>query len=442
VIFRNTPQWFVHMDRDIGDATTLRQRALEAVDDTRFVPATGQNRLRAMIEGRPDWVLSRQRAWGVPITVFVDRDTGELLRSAEVNSASSTLSRGGRRRLVRGRRQGALPRQFASSADGEGRRHPRRLVRFRLDALPSCWRTARPEMAGRLYLEGSDQHRGWFHSSLLESCGTRGRAPYDAVLTHGFVIDEDGRKMSKSLGNPVAPQQVIEQSAPTSCGSGSSSDYCRGPADRPGDPEDERRFLPQAAQHDPLDARFARAFPPPAPRERIGDAGTRAADAVGARAARRVGARGLQIVRLQAHLFRALLFHDERLSAFYFDIRKDRLYCDPASSKARHAALTVIDRLFRLLIRWLAPMIPFTCEEAWAERHRGEGSVHLQLFAVIPRTGARQKLEAKWEKVHRSAGWFSARWKRREWQSGSAPRSRRKPSSLSPIPTFTWAGGP
>src|SRR5690606_31797466 len=213
VIFRNTPQWFVHMDRPLGDGTTLRSRALAAIDATRFVPPAGQSRLRAMIEDRPDWVLSRQRAWGVPICIFTD-EHGEILKDEAVNA-----------RILEAFEKEGADAWFAEGAKerflGPDHAHARwHMVRDILDVWFDSGSTHaftledRPDLKwpADVYLEGSDQHRGWFHSSLLESCGTRGRAPYDIVITHGFTMDEEGRKMSKSLGNTVVPQDVMAQS--------------------------------------------------------------------------------------------------------------------------------------------------------------------------------------------------------------------------------------
>src|SRR5690606_16341845 len=212
VIFRNTPQWFVYMDKDLGDGTTLRSRALKAIDETRFVPAAGQTRLRSMIEERPDWVLSRQRAWGVPIAVFVD-ENGEVLKDEAVNARilEAFAAEGADAWFAEGARE-----RFLGSRANE----PWKMVTDILDVWFDSGSTHaftledRPDLKwpADVYLEGTDQHRGWFHSSLLESCGTRGRAPYDAVITHGFTMDEEGRKMSKSLGNTVVPQEVMKQS--------------------------------------------------------------------------------------------------------------------------------------------------------------------------------------------------------------------------------------
>ncbi|HEX3215510.1 MAG TPA: class I tRNA ligase family protein, partial [Aestuariivirgaceae bacterium] len=406
VIFRNTPQWFVHMDRDIGDATTLRQRALEAVDDTRFVPATGQNRLRAMIEGRPDWVLSRQRAWGVPITVFVDRDTGELLRSAEVNDriiaafeaegADAWFAEGAKERFLSG--AVADPERFEMVTDildvwfDSGSTHAFVLE----DRADLRW-------PADLYLEGSDQHRGWFQSSLLESCGTRGRAPYDTVLTHGFVVDEEGRKMSKSLGNTVTPQEVIAKSGADILRLWVvSSDYAEdlriGPEILKNTVESYRKIrntlrwmLGTLAHFTPEDVVEESAMPD---LERLILSRLAALDAE-----IRAAYDAFDFKRITAALGN---FMTVELSAYYFDIRKDALYCDPISSVRRRAALTVIDRLFDRLVKWLAPFLPFTMEEAWGHRHgEASGSVHLEQFPATPKSWRDEALERRWDAVWR-----------------------------------------
>lgn len=405
VIFRNTPQWFIHMDRDIAaGGDTLRARALKAIADTAFYPPAGQNRLKGMIENRPDWVVSRQRAWGVPIAVFVNGKSGEVLKDEAVNA-----------RIVAAFREEGADAWFKDGAKERflGNSYPAAEWE-KVDDILDVWfdsgsthafvLEARADLKwpADLYLEGSDQHRGWFHSSLLESCGTRGRAPYDAVLTHGFVMAEDGRKMSKSLGNQVTPQEVIAQSGADILrlwvvSSDYSEDLRIGPEILKTNVDSYRklrntiRWMLGTLAHFDATQTVPQAEMPEL--ERLMLSQLARLDGVV-----REAYRNFDFKRVY---FALSDFMTSELSAFYFDVRKDRLYCDPASSRARHAALTVVDRLFDSLVRWLAPMIPFTCEEAWQERHRGEGSVHVELFPEIPASWRKTKLEAKWEKVHR-----------------------------------------
>jgi isoleucyl-tRNA synthetase len=253
-----------------------------------------------------------------------------------------------------------------------------------------------------LYLEGSDQHRGWFHSSLLESCGTRGRAPYDAVLTHGFVMAEDGRKMSKSLGNQVIPQDIIKQSGADILRLWVvSSDYA-----------EDLRIGPEILKTN-IDAyrKLRNTF-----RWMLGSlAHHRDEDAIDPAGMPELERLMLsELARLDGLVRKAYLEFDYKrifsalfnfltldLSAFYFDVRKDALYCDPASSTTRKAALTVIDKLFDALVKWLAPMLPFTCEEAWMLRHGEASCVHLELFPGVPGEWRDLDLEAKWKTVRR-----------------------------------------
>ncbi|TGQ83515.1 isoleucine--tRNA ligase [Mesorhizobium sp. M8A.F.Ca.ET.207.01.1.1] len=399
VIFRNTPQWFVYMDKDLGDGTTLRSRALKAIDETRFVPAAGQNRIRAMIEERPDWVLSRQRAWGVPIAVFADED-GNVLKDEAVNQrimeafeaegADAWFAPGAKERFL-GNHDASKWRQVMDILDvwfDSGSTHV-----FTLEDRPDL------KWPADVYLEGSDQHRGWFHSSLLESCGTRGRAPYDTVVTHGFTMDEDGRKMSKSLGNTVVPQDVIKQSG---------ADILRLWVVTTDYWEDQRlgknvlqtnidayrklrntiRWMLGTLAHDDGEDVPLETMPE---LERLMLHRLAELDEVV-----RQGYDAFEFKRIT----RALLdFMVVELSAFYFDIRKDALYCDGPSSVKRKASVQVVRHLFDCLVRWLAPMLPFTMEEAWLDRHPDAVSVHLDQFPHIPANWKNEALAEKWRKV-------------------------------------------
>lgn len=402
IIFRNTPQWFVHMDKELGDGTTLRSRALKAIDETRFVPAQGQTRLRAMIEERPDWVLSRQRAWGVPICVFVDED-GNVLKDEAVNAriieafekegADAWFAEGAKERFLGNDHDPAKWTMVKDILDvwfDSGSTHT-----FTLEDRPDL------KWPADVYLEGSDQHRGWFHSSLLESCGTRGRAPYDAVITHGFTMDEEGRKMSKSLGNTVVPQDVIRQSG---------ADILRLWVVTTDYWEDQRlgktilqtnidayrklrntiRWMLGTLAHDEGDEVPFSQMPE---LERLMLHRLYELDQVV-----RSGYDAFEFKRIT----RALLdFMVVELSAFYFDIRKDALYCEGPSSVKRKAALQVVRHLFDCLVKWWAPMLPFTMEEAWLDRHPDAQSVHLEQIPDVPAEWRDEKLAEKWRKVRR-----------------------------------------
>lgn len=399
VIFRNTPQWFVSMESD-----GLREKALNAIDETRFVPASGQRRLRGMIEDRPDWVLSRQRAWGVPIAVFVNKQTGEPLRDqAVIDRIADAIEQDGADAWFERDPQEFLGNDHAA-ADFEQ-------VMDILDVWFDSGSTHAFVLEPRddltspasLYLEGSDQHRGWFHSSLLESCGTRGRAPYEAVLTHGFVMAEDGQKMSKSLGNVVTPQDVMKQHGADILRLWViGSDY-----------EDDLRIGPEILKHNAdIYRRLRNTF-----RYLLGNLNDfsddeRIAPADLPELERWVLHRLTEIdamVRAAADDFNFLPMFQELhtfcandLSAFYFDIRKDVLYCDRADSPRRRAVRTVLDTLFDCLTAWLAPLTCFTAEEAWTTR-MGEdaGSVHLRTYPDIPVDWRDEALDAKWQTIRK-----------------------------------------
>jgi isoleucyl-tRNA synthetase len=419
VIFRNTPQWFIAMDKPImedGSARqgdTLRHRALSAIKVTRWVPPQGENRITGMIENRPDWVISRQRAWGVPIALFVHTNQDgsvEILKDARVNEriieafekegADAWYEVGAAARFLKLDYDPAEWQKVDDILDvwfDSGSTHA-----FTLETRPDLM-TRRRYQGGDdvvMYLEGSDQHRGWFHSSLLESAGTRGVAPYDVVVTHGFTLDEQGRKMSKSLGNGVEPQDVIEQLGADIlrqwvCATDYWDDQRIGPEILKTTVETYRKLrntirwmlgnLAHFREEDRVD------FADCPELERV------------------MLHRLVELDRLvrQAYadfdykrIFAALnAFMTVDLSAFYFDVRKDVLYCDPISSVTRKACLTVLDHLFRCTVIWLAPMLCFTAEEAWLARDPDANSVHLELFPQLPTAWRDEALADKWRKI-------------------------------------------
>ncbi len=422
VIFRCTPQWFVPMDKviDTGDFevapgnplgaavapfvsqdhSTLRQRALNAISETRFVPEKGRNRIGSMVEGRPDWVLSRQRAWGVPITLFV-RPDGSYLQDPEVNA-----------RIVAAiSAEGVDAWEEARKAEFLGPDHNPDDYEMVSDIL-DVWfdsgcsyvgvleaRDDLPDRAG-MYLEGSDQHRGWFQSSLLESCATRGHAPYKAVFTHGFTMDAAGKKMSKSLGNTVDPLKVMEQygadiirlwalSVDFTEDHRIGDEILKGVGDQYRRLRNTFRYLLGA-----LDG-----F--------VGDMGDAAEIPelevyVLALLADLDGKLRKAVDDFDFNAYTRLLvdFCNEDLSAFYFDIRKDCLYCDGPDDAKRNAYRTVLDLLFHALVRYAAPVLVYTAEEVWNTRYPEDGeqggSVHLLEWPSVPGVNADG---ARWAKL-------------------------------------------
>ncbi len=395
VIFRNTPQWFIPVADD-----GLRATALKAIDDTAFYPAQGRNRIRAMVETRPDWLISRQRAWGTPLAMFVDRRTGEPLRDEAVNA----------RILEAVRQEGADAWFTRPDSAFLGDHDPAQFEKVTdiLDVWFDSGSTHAFVLQGRdnthwpadLYLEGSDQHRGWFQSSLLESCGARGRAPYEAVLTHGFTLDEQGEKMSKSKGNTTDPQTITQASGAEILRLWVAMvDYA----------EDQRigktilqttadgyrklrntvRYLLGALGGFTEDERLPLEQMPPLERfilHRLWrlDAEVRAA---------------YESYRFQ-DVFRPLAeFCSGDLSALYFDIRKDALYCDRPDSLRRRAARTVMDLVFERLTAWLGPLAAYTMEEAWTTRFPDAGSNCLRVIPDTPAAWRDDAEAARWATI-------------------------------------------
>jgi len=407
VIFRATPQWFVGIDKPMPqfNGDTLRARAMQAIRDTKWYPKSGENRMGSMVETRPDWVLSRQRAWGVPIAIFVNKKSGEVLYDEKVNA-----------RIFEAFRKEGADAWFNSPASrflgNDHNADDYEQVKDILDVWFDSGSThvftvenpIEPEWPradhADLYLEGSDQHRGWFQSSLLESCGTRGRAPYDAVLTHGFVLDEQGHKMSKSLGNTLLPQVIADKNGADILRLWAASsdftedlrigqDIIKANVDAYRRLRNTIRFMLANLSGFEESERIDYAQMPEL--ERFMLAKLAELDALV-----REGYNEYDFNRVFTTLFG---FCTNELSAFYFDIRKDSLYCDPASAPRRRAARTVIDEIFRRAVTWLAPILCFTMEEAWLLRFPKEESVHLHTFFETPAEWANEALIKKWDRI-------------------------------------------
>jgi isoleucyl-tRNA synthetase len=417
VIFRNTPQWFLAMDRPFANpqgGKSLRVLAVDAIERTRWVPLSGENRIKGMVANKPDWVLSRQRAWGVPLSIFVRRDGHEILFDDDVNAriADAYEREGADAWFAEGAKERFLgPKHEADAYD-------------KIDDLVEVWFDSGsthafvledpkhfPGLAGIrraidggadtvMYLEGSDQHRGWFQSSLLESCGTRGRAPFDVVLTHGFTLDESGRKMSKSLGNQTFPQDVIRVSGADILRLWVASvDYT-----------DDQRIGPEILKAVSDNYRKLRNTT----RWMLGTLAHREpGDSVDHSAM--TGLERLMLHKLAeldlkvreayenfdfARVIATLTaFMNADLSAFYFDIRKDALYCDAPSSVRRRGALEAIEHIFRAVTVWLAPVLVFTTEEVWSARDAAHRSIHLEQFPAIPTAWRDDQLATTWETI-------------------------------------------
>jgi isoleucyl-tRNA synthetase len=396
LIYRATPNWFIRMD----GPEHIRENALKAIDNTKFVPEIGRNRIRSMVESRPDWCISRQRAWGVPIAIFVDKTTHEPLRDEKVMArVVEIFTREGADAWY------ARPAQdfLGNDYDAENFEQVFDIVDvwFESGSTHAFVLEARglPTPAD-VYLEGSDQHRGWFQASLLESVGTRGVAPFKTIVTDGFVLDEQGRKMSKSMGNVTAPQEVNDKYGADILrlwvmNSDTSEDLRIGPEILKQQAELYRRLRNSLRWIlGSLDG-FTEAEKLPEDQlpefERfilnqlwVADRDIRKA----------IESHDWTGVYPKIHYFCA-----NDLSAFAFDIWKDSLYCDRADSLRRRACRTVLDILHRYLCTWLAPVLPFTAEEAWIARFGNKSSVHLELFPVVPASWENEQLAKRWWQI-------------------------------------------
>ena len=417
LIYRNTPQWFAAIDTPVGGddtyGTTIRERALRSIDElVTWTPKTGRNRLYSMIEARPDWVLSRQRAWGVPLTCFVKKgakptDGDFLLRNDEVNARiSAAFEAEGADAWYA---EGAKERFIGNSADPEEYDQVFDILDVWFDSGSTHAFVLRdredgnPDGIADLYLEGTDQHRGWFHSSMLQACGTKGRAPYKGVLTHGFTLDEKGMKMSKSLGNVVTPEEVVKQygadilrlwvvQTDYTVDQRIGPEILKNVADSYRRLRNTMRFILGGLDGMTPDERVAPEDMPELERwvlHRLAELDQMV----------RAGYAAYDFQGVFQQLFQ---FATVDLSSFYFDVRKDALYCDAADSLRRRATRTVLDLLHARLTTWLAPMLVFTAEDVWLHRHEGDdSSVHLQDFPQTPADWRDDALAEKWAGIRK-----------------------------------------
>jgi isoleucyl-tRNA synthetase len=395
LIFRNTPQWFIALDKPYLDGKTLRQVALEEIDrvdwgQKRIGETKDYNRIKGMIEDRPDWLISRQRAWGVPLAIFVRKSDGTILQDDE--------------RIFAAMREGGADAWWATPAQAFlGDAHKAEDFE-KIEDILDVWfdsgsthafvigdrdapkRASFKDPVGIIYLEGSDQHRGWFHSSLLESCATRGRAPYDHVVTHGFTVDEEGKKMSKSIGNTLEPQIIAKQNGIeilrlliASAEYGDDLRMGKIILDQSSETyrklRNTMRYLLGALKGFGESERLAKGEQTPL-LERWLLHRLWQLDGVVRRA--------YETFQFRDAVSAIVEFCNVDLSAFYVDVRKDALYCDPPASLRRRACRSALDEVFSRLTAWLAPILPFTTEEAWLTRFPDDVSVHLRLFPETP----------------------------------------------------------
>ncbi len=445
LIFRNTSQWFIRMDwrgyskgegkgkskgkgkdkgedkgEGKGEDKSLREKALAEIERVQFFPPEGKKRLHDMIASRPDWCVSRQRLWGVPLPIFTHKQSGEVLREQSViDRVAEVFADEGAGSWYRRDAQDFLPEPY-KACDYE---QCQDIVEVWFDSGSTHTFVLETRLGidcADLYLEGSDQHRGWFHSSLLQACGTKGKAPYRAVLTHGFVLDEKGRKMSKSLGNITAPQKVLDKYGPDIlrlwvAGSNYTGDLLIGEEILQSHSDMYRRFrntlrfLIGNLQKQPVELPHLTKLPIPE------------------RALLAMLAQLDEFLEgcIEKHNFTPYInalygFCNARLSGWYFDIRKDCLYCDGEQDEKRQHCLAVMEVLFEFLTRRLAPVLCFTAEEAFQalrrKREPDEGkkeslrlkieeSIHLQGFAQVQPNWKNDELAESWREFLKAEAW-------------------------------------
>lgn len=399
LVYKNTSQWFISMEKN-----GLREKALEAIDQTDFFPKQGQNRLRSMIQDRPDWCVSRQRVWGVPLPIFVNKKTGEPLRDNRVieRIASIYELEGGDAWF-----NSEASRFLSPEYDANEYEQVKDVVEVWFDSgsTHSYVLETREDLQwpASMYLEGSDQHRGWFHSSLLESCGTRGRAPFESILSHGFVVDGKGRKMSKSIGNVISPDEIINKYGADILRIWVvASDYSEDlkidnqiinyQIDSYRKIRNTIRFLLGNLNNFSVNEAVELEQMPDLEKYILN----------------KVSQMNTELKSLvQKHdyhgIFVKLLnFCTLDLSAFYFDIRKDSLYCDGKDSLKRRSVSTCLHILFDFLSKWFSPIISFTSEEAWQSRHQDNStSILSQTITEKDFTYSYSNLEKSFDELKR-----------------------------------------
>ena len=397
LVHRATPQWFISMETN-----KLRQKSLTAIGNTKFYPAVGQNRLRSMIETRPDWCVSRQRVWGVPLPIFISKKTGKPLADEKVLEGIAKIfeEEGSDSWFIR------KPQDFlGKDYNAKDYEQVRDIVEVWFDSgsTHSYVLDKRPELTwpANLYLEGSDQHRGWFHSSLLESCGTKGTAPFQNILCHGFVVDGKGQKMSKSLGNVVMPEEVIKNFG---------ADILRlwvVASDYSEDLKIDKAILNQHAESYRRIRNTLRFLLGNLNDKLLNDDFTKIDYSNLSSLEKYIL---LQVYELDLRFrdyinsynfhkiyVELLNFCTLDLSAFYFDIKKDILYCDSENSLRRNKCLEVLNVLTNFLLKWFSPILAFTSEEAYQViKNKNYKSIHLQDFPIIPSTWNNSEVKNKW----------------------------------------------